>query len=87
MGSGSGACGVVRGVTPFLCDGPVYQQAADAHSSGCVGVGSDVQVRARASASALASALAAMRKDAAFGQSEYGEGWRCGEREQMLTRW
>ena len=27
VGSGSGACGVVRGVTPFLRDDPVYQQA------------------------------------------------------------
>ena len=40
VGSGSGACGVVRGVTtPFLRADPVYQQAADARSSGCIGVG------------------------------------------------
>ena len=43
---------------------PVYQQAADARSSGCIGVGGDAQVRARAGAPALASALAAMRENA-----------------------
>ena len=89
MGSGSGACGVVRGIAPFLCDDPVYQEAADTHSSRCIGVGGDVQVRARAGASALASALAAMRKDAACGQSESGRGGAAGsgEHEQILTRW
>ena len=47
-GSGSGTCGIARGVKPFLRNDPVYQQAADARASGCIG----------------ASALAAMRKDA-----------------------
>ena len=71
VGSGSGACGVVRGVTSFLRDDPVYQQAADAGSSGSIGVGGDTKVCARAVASALASALllAAMRKGAADGEA------------------
>ena len=64
MGSGSGACGVVRGVISFLRADPVYREAADARSSGCIGVGGDAQVCARAGASALASALAAIRRDA-----------------------
>ena len=64
VGSGSDACGVVRGVTPFLRDDSAYQQAADAGWSGRIGVGGDAQVRARAGASALSSALAAMLKDA-----------------------
>ena len=68
-GSGSGTCGIARGVKPFLRDDPVYQQAADARSSGCSGVGGDAEVCARAGASALASALAAMRKDAADGEA------------------
>ena len=33
VGSGSGACGAVRGVTPFLRVDPVYQQAAEAGAS------------------------------------------------------
>ena len=65
----SGACGIVRGATPFLRDGPVYQKTADAGWSGCIGVGGDAQVRVRAGASALASALAAMLKDAADGDA------------------
>ena len=106
--------------------GPVYQQAADARSSGFIGVGGDAQVRARAGAPALVSALAAMREGAcvdayavADGDADeppltwpsqpdrngrrrrqrgnggdqrvsswnLGAGWRCGVREQMLTRW
>ena len=31
-----------------IVPGPVYQQAADARSSGCIGVGGDAQVRSRA---------------------------------------
>jgi len=64
MGSGSGVCGVVREVTPFLRADRALQQAADARSSGCIGVGGDAQVCARAGTRALASALAAMREDA-----------------------
>ena len=33
VGSGSGARGAVRGVTPFLRADPVYQQAAEAGAS------------------------------------------------------
>ena len=70
MGSRSGVCGVVRGVTPFLRDDPVYQQAADVGWSVRIGVGGDAQVRARAGALALASALAAMLKDSADGDAD-----------------
>ena len=69
VGIGSDTCGVVRGVTPFLCGDPVYQQAAGARSSGFIGVGGDAQVCARVGALALASALAAMRKDATDGEA------------------
>ena len=69
-GVASGACGIVRGATPFLRDGSVYQKTADAGWSGCIGVGGDAQVRVRAGASALASALAAMLKDAADGDAD-----------------
>ena len=33
VGSGSGACGAVRGVAPFLCANLAYQQAAEAGAS------------------------------------------------------